>query len=68
MKPVIKDNIPLIIAFILLIAVFLWVCNKEKWRSKKEPQQIPQKGMYANFSLHNPVYITNKNVIMQHDI
>jgi len=57
-----KENIRLIIAFILLIAVLLWVCNKEKWRSKKDPRQTPQKGMYANFMLYDSISILPHDV------
>lgn len=56
MKIDFKDNIRLIVAFILLIAVLLWVCNKEKWRSKREPRQTHSKGVYTtNFMSYDSV-------------
>lgn len=64
MKIDLKDNIRLIIAFILLIAVLLWVCNKNKWRNKKEPRETINKGLYACSMSDDLVF---KRAIIQHD-
>lgn len=64
MKIDLKDNIRLTIAFILLIAVLLWVCNKNKWRNKKEPQETINKGLYACSMSGDLVF---QRAIIQHD-
>jgi hypothetical protein len=67
MKIDLKDNIRLIIAFMLLIAVLLWVCNKQKWRNKEEPRKEINKGMYAVSVSNNNEQLIKKS-ITPHDL